>query len=321
METTPKIICMGDALIDFKETGPLAFQGFVGGSPLNVAVAAARLGEAVGFASQVSKDQFGQAIRAHLQANGVNTEFLLSSDAASTLAFVGEVDGEAVFDFIAERTADVLYDPQPRQTFPATVKMVQFGSISLLQEPAATTLTDTAAAHYERALIVFDPNVRPALIAYKASYEERLKRQWLPSSHLVKVSSQDLHWLYPEKKYSDVAADWLEHGPEAIIVTSGGDGVTLYRPGKASLNVAAPTVEVVDTVGAGDTFTGALMAALLERGSAQLSSVNEETWREVLGYAAAAAALNCTRAGANPPTYQELETFIAERNDGGFQSR
>lgn len=311
METNLKIMCMGDALIDFKETGHLAFQGFVGGSPLNVAVATARLGAPVGFASQVSEDQFGQAIRKHLRQNGVDTEFLLQSEAASTLAFVGEVEGEAVFDFIAVRTADVLYDPQPRQVFPETVKMVQFGSISLLQEPAATTLTDTAAAHFERTLVVFDPNVRPALIAHKADYEARLKRQWLPNSHLVKVSSQDLRWLYPGKEYGEVAADWLGHGPQALLITDGGDGVTLYRPGRAALSVSAPTVEVVDTVGAGDTFTGALMVALLDREVVQLGAVSDDVWREVLSYAAAAAALNCSRAGANPPTRAELARFRA----------
>ena len=314
MKTQPKIVCMGDALIDFKETGPLAFQGFVGGSPLNVSVAAARLGEVVGFASQISADQFGRAIRAHLQENGVGTEFLLTSDAASTLAFVGEVEGEAVFDFVATQTADVLYNPQPRQVFPETVRMVQFGSISLLQEPAATTLTDTAAAHCESALVVFDPNVRPALIADKQTYEARLKRQWLPISQMVKVSSQDLRWLYPDKNHGAVAADWLEHGPHALVITDGGDGVTLYRPGKAALGVPAPRVEVVDTVGAGDTFTGALMVALLAAGISGLGSVSAETWREVLSYAAAAAALNCTRAGANPPTRAELSKFMAEQD-------
>ncbi len=318
MKTQPKIICMGDALIDFKETGPLAFQGFVGGSPLNVAVAAARLGEAVGFASQVSSDQFGSAIRAYLQDNDVGTEFLLESDAASTLAFVGEVDGEAVFDFIATRTADVLYDPQPRQVFPETVRLVQFGSISLLQEPAATTLTDTAAAHRERALAVFDPNVRPALIAHKGDYESRLKRQWLPISHLVKVSSQDLRWLYPGRAHAEVAADWLGHGPQALVVTDGGDGVALYRPAREALKVPAPPVQVVDTVGAGDTFTGALLVALLAEagpgGDVLPLALADTAWRKVLSQAAAAAALNCTRAGANPPTATELARFMAERN-------
>ncbi len=302
------IICMGDALIDFKETDTLTFKGFVGGSPLNVAVAAARLGESVGFASQISADQFGQAIRSYLQENGVDTSFLLKSDAPSTLAFVGEVHGEAVFDFIANRSADVLFDPQPRQDFGA-VKMVQFGSISLLQEPAATTLTETAAKHKEGAVIVFDPNVRPALIPNREVFEVRLKRDWLPISHLVKVSSQDLRWLYPDTPYNELARQWLAHGPDAVIVTDGGEGVTLYRAEHDDLRVPSFEVEVVDTVGAGDTFTGALMVSLLEYDAQNLTDAQ---WPEVLRAAAAAAALNCTRAGANPPTREELEAFLLE---------
>ena len=302
------IICLGDALIDFKETDTLTFKGFVGGSPLNVAVAAARLGETAGFASQVSSDQFGQAIRAHLRENNVGTEFLLESDAPSTLAFVGEVDGEAVFDFVANGSADVLYDPQPRQDF-GDVKMVQFGSISLLQEPAATTLTDTAAKHRERATVVFDPNVRPALIPDREAFEARLRRDWLPISHLVKVSSQDLRWLYPDAAHEEVARGWLERGPHAVIVTDGGEGTTLHRAGRDALHVPSFEVEVVDTVGAGDTFTGALMVSFLKR---DLQTLNDGAWREVLRAAAAAAAFNCTRAGADPPTAEELEAFLLE---------
>ena len=301
------IVCLGDALIDFKEVGPLTFRGFVGGSPLNVAVAASRLGGRAGFASQVSNDLFGRAIRAYLDENGVDTSFLLESDAPSTLAFVGEVAGEAVFDFIANGSADVLYDPQPRQTFPG-VKMVQFGSISLLQEPAATTLTDTVAQHSE-AMVVFDPNVRPALIPDRDAYEARLKRDWLPVSDLVKVSSQDLRWLYPDTPYEEVARAWLGEGPEAVIVTDGGAGVTLHRRASEPLHVPAPRVEVVDTVGAGDTFTGALMVALLEE-----PKRSDAAWRDALAFAAAAAAVNCTRAGADPPTRGELRAFLGERS-------
>ena len=301
------IVCLGDALIDFKEVGPLTFKGFVGGSPLNVAVAGSRLGERVGFASQVSSDQFGRAIRAYLNENGVDTSFLLESDAPSTLAFVGEVAGEAVFDFIANRSADVLYDPQPRQTFPASVKMVQFGSISLLQEPAATTLTDTVAKH-SQATVVFDPNVRPALIPDRDAFEARLRRDWLPVSDLVKVSSQDLRWLYPGAPYEEVARAWLREGPGAVIITDGGAGVTLHRRASEPLHVPAPRVTVVDTVGAGDTFTGALMVALLEE-----PKRSDAAWRDALAFAAAAAAVNCTRAGADPPTRGELETFLKER--------
>ena len=303
-----KILSMGDALIDFKATGPLAFQGFVGGSPLNVAVAAARLGAATGFASQLSRDQFGRAIRRHLTSNGVDTRFVLESEAASTLAFVGEENGEAVFDFIAQRTADVLYDPQPRPRFPDSLELLQFGSISLLQEPAATALTDIVRLHAERVHVVFDPNVRPALIADKAAYEARLRRDWLPCSHTVKVSAQDLRWLYPHESHEAVAHRWLEHGPQTVIVTDGGKGATLYQT-TLTLFEPAPQVAVVDTVGAGDTFTGALMVGLLERELHR--SPSRSAWQDALRYAAAAAALNCQRQGAQPPTRAELDAYLA----------
>ncbi len=304
------IVCMGDALIDFKATGPLAFQGYVGGSPLNVAVTAARLGAEVGFASQVSSDQFGQAIRRRLRDNGVDTSLLLESDHPSTLAFVGEMDGEAVFDFLATETADVLYNPEPRQTFPESVRLVQFGSISLLQEPAATTLTDTVRNHHERAIIVFDPNVRPALIRDRDAYQARLEQDWLPLSHLVKVSSQDLRWLYPGQPYEAVAQAWLGRGPGIVLVTDGENGVTYYG-GDTSFQVSAPRVTVVDTVGAGDTFTGALMVRMLERGL-EPADPGEAAWKDAVAFAAAAAAVNCTRPGANPPTRAELDAFLAD---------
>lgn len=302
-----RIVTMGDALIDFKATGPLAFQGYVGGSPLNVAVAAARLGAAAGLATQLSTDQFGDAIRRHLRENGVDQSLLLASEAPSSLAFVGEVEGEAVFDFIATGAADARYDPRPRQRFPESAELLMFGSISLLREPAATAITDTVRQHRERLTVLFDPNVRPALIPERAAYEARLRREWLPLSHLVKVSAQDLRWLYPGEPEAEVARRWLEHGPEAVIVTAGGAGVSFFGRG-GRFRVAAPEVEVVDTVGAGDTFSGALLARLLERGRPE----DEAGWRDALAFAAAAAALNCTRAGTNPPRRGELARFLGE---------
>lgn len=303
-----QIVTLGDALIDFKAIGPLAFQGYVGGSPLNVAVAAARLGAAVGLATQLSTDQFGEAIRRHLRENGVAQSLLLESGAPSSLAFVGEVEGEAVFDFIATGAADARYDPRPRQVFPTSVKLLMFGSISLLREPAASAITDTVRQHRTRLTVLFDPNVRPALIPERGAYEARLRREWLPVSHLVKVSAQDLRWLYPGEPEVEVARRWLEHGPEAVIVTAGGEGVSFFGR-RTHFRVGVPEVEVIDTVGAGDTFSGALLARLLERGRPE----DEASWRDALEFAAAAAALNCTRAGTNPPWRDELMRFLRER--------
>ena len=306
-----QIICLGEALIDFKANDSLAFQGYVGGSPLNVAVAASRLGAKTGFASQLSSDLFGHHIRRYLHDNGIDTRFVLESDAPSTLAFVDEVDGEAHFTFRAQGAADTLYHPQPRPEFPADVKFILFGSISLLTEPASSAITDVVQHHRDRCTTVFDPNVRPALIDDRKRYLERLE-SWLSLAHIVKVSTQDLRWLYPGVLVHEVARLWLSFGPQAIVVTQGEGGASLFRIDHEEVRVQAPAVRVIDTVGAGDTFTGALMVSLLENAS-PIEVLPKHAWRSALTYAAAAAALNCTRSGADPPDRKALEEFMASR--------
>ena len=304
------IVCLGEALIDFKAEDHLQVRGYEGGSPLNVAVTAARLGAKVGFATQLSTDMFGQMLRDYMRDNAVDTSFLEESDAPTTLAFVSERDGDAHFSFISNGAADTLYDPRPRPSFPPSVKFVQFGSKSLLDEPTASAITDIVALHQGRAVTVLDPNCRPALVSDKAGYEASLQG-WLELATMVKVSTQDAQWLYPETPTAQVAETWLGLGPTVVIVTNGAEGVTLYRSGKKPVFSAAKKVEVVDTVGAGDTFTGGLMARLLERDK-DLSELSGDDWTDVLSYAAHAAALTCTRAGANPPTKAELQAFMKD---------
>jgi fructokinase len=166
--------------------------------------------------------------------------------------------------------------------------------------------------HQDKACIVLDPNVRPALIADRNDYLRKIKR-WIGLADIVKVSTQDLAWLEPELSYAALAKAWLELGPSIVIITDGENGAILHRKSKDPMHVPAPKVKVVDTVGAGDTFTGSLMVALLKRKLNQhLAAVAEEVWLEILRFAVAAAAYNCTRAGANPPTSKELSTFVKE---------
>jgi fructokinase len=304
------IISLGEAVIDFKATGHLAFQGYEGGSPMNVTIAASRLGGEVGFAGQISGDLFGIAIRDYLQKNKVDTSFLLEHPAPSTLAFVAEIDGQAHFTFISNGAASTLYNPQPRPTFPTTLRFLQFGSISLLVEPTSSTIVDIVKNHRDRATIVLDPNVRPSLTPDKAAYMKSLE-SWVKLAHILKVSSQDLDWLYPNEPYEKAAKIYLELGAPFVLITDGDKGVTLYRKGQNPLHVAAPKVTVVDTVGAGDTFTGSLMVALLKYKDLNLS---DEDWKKVLSFATHAAAFNCTRAGANPPTTKELQDFMKSRS-------
>jgi fructokinase len=304
-----KIICIGETVIDFKSIGPLAFQGYEGGSPLNVAVASARLDAATGFAGQISNDFLGQAFSDYMRKNQIDQSFVTKHPAPSTVAFVAEISGQAHFTFLSQGAAHTLYDPQPRPVFPASVRFVQFGSISLLVEPTSSSIIDIVTSHRDRATIVLDPNVRPALTPDKALYIQSLE-QWIKLVHILKISSQDIDWLYPHEPYEDAATKFLELGVPFVLVTDGDKGVTLYRKNQAPLHMIAPKVNVVDTVGAGDTFTGALMVALLEYKDLDISDYD---WQKVLTFATHAAAFNCTRAGANPPTKAELETFIASQ--------
>ena len=201
---------------------------------------------------------------AHLRANGVDTALVLRDDAPSTLAFVAESGGDVDFSFIDAGAADTRYDPRPRPQLPDTVKFLVFSSIRLLREPGATAIRNIIAAHRDRATVIFDPNIRPALIPDRAAYEPTLKLA-LGLSHLVKVSSQDLRWLYPDDDPLAAAAGWLGHGPEAVIVTQGGENTVLVRR-SGRLEVPIPHVQIADTVGAGDTFMGALMVRFTEKG-------------------------------------------------------
>jgi fructokinase len=309
-----KIAILGEALIDFKSTGSLAFQGYIGGSSLNVATATSRLGQATTFLTQISTDLFGTKLKEHMEANQIDTTFVLTSSAPSTLAFVEEHGGQAHFTFLGNGAADTRYNPQPRPALPLSVKFVQFGSISLLSEPTSSSISDIVAQHRDRMTVVFDPNCRPSLTPDLADYKKKLEN-WLKLAHLVKVSDQDLAWLEPDKSLEEVARDWLTRGPSAVIITRGEHGSVLFRAGKPNLEIKTPKVKVIDTVGAGDTFTAGLMVGLLEHGhqdSSDLEQHNDETWLSVMRFAAASAAINCTRAGANPPSRAEVSQFQSQ---------
>jgi fructokinase len=312
-----KIAILGEALIDFKSTGALAFQGFIGGSSLNVATATARLGQSTMFLTQISSDLFGASLREHMTKNGIDTSHVLQSEGHTTLAFVEERDGQAHFSFMNSRAADTMYDPQPRPILPNNLKFMQFGSISLLTDPTSTSITEIIGKHRSslnhNVTVVFDPNCRPALTPDLEGYKRKL-RNWLRLAHVVKVSDQDLGWLEPDKALDDVAADWIAQGPSVVIITRGEHGSSLYRAGHERLQVPTPKVSVIDTVGAGDTYTAGLMVSLLEHGherAEQLATHSDQTWLEVMTFAAQAAAINCTRAGANPPTRAEVSGFHA----------
>jgi len=320
-----RIAFTGEALIDFtaSEAGVLAFLGHEGGSPLNTAVACARLGQPTGFLTQLSTDLFGERLMRFLERNGVDTRFILRSHAPSTLAFVERTPQTNRYAFYTRGSADATWAPAQLPQLPADCRFLHFGSISLLQEPAATRITGLMAANAGRCVIVFDPNVRPSLISDMAAYRARAMN-WFAMADLVKLSDEDAELLAPGKSVDALAADCLQAGTRAVIVTRGAGGATLWRPGHEPLTVAAPRVEVVDTIGAGDTFTAGLSVSLLAHGveyPAQLGELGGDAWREVMRFAATAAALNCTREGADPPTLDAVHAALMQEDNEAVASR
>ncbi|RZL92189.1 MAG: carbohydrate kinase [Variovorax sp.] len=314
-----RIALVGEALIDFTCTGGLDFGGHEGGAPTNSAIAAARLGQPTGFITQLSTDLFGERLLRHLESNGVDTRFVLRCDAPSTLAFVERAPKTNRYAFYTQGTADTLWAPATLPQLPDSCRYLQFGAISLLTEPAAGRITELVEAQGGQRIVLFDPNVRPGLIPDMAAYRAKLPR-WLAACDLLKFSDEDAAHMAPGLSLADAAASYLaphakqSAGPRAVVVTRGGDGVSLYRVGHAPLEVLPPKVAVVDTIGAGDTFAAALSVGLLEHGveqAPQLDALPDDAWRSVLRFAATAAALNCTREGADPPRRAELEQALA----------
>jgi fructokinase len=181
------------------------------------------------------------------------------------------------------------------------------GTLGLVLEPSGTAIEGLVAANADRLVIGLDPNVRAALIEDLDGYRARIERL-VAHADLVKVSDDDLVVLYPDREPAAVAEEWFGRGPALVALTRGGDGVTGYTA-QGVLQVASRPVEVVDTIGAGDSFNAGLLGALHDAGmltKAALGHLSRDEWYAALSYAAAVAAITCSRAGADPPWRWEL---------------
>ncbi|MBB5956482.1 fructokinase [Saccharothrix tamanrassetensis] len=309
------IVVAGEALVDLVPTAEGNLAPRLGGGPYNVAVAAGRLGAPVGFLSRVSTDLFGDRLLDRLHTANVRTDLVQRGPEPTTLAVVGlGEDGSARYSFYVEGTADrQVTDPGP---LPADVRAVSFGTLSLVLEPGASTYERVLWREAERgALTVLDPNIRAGLIHDPPAYRDRYDT-WLAHVGLLKVSVDDARWLVDlpgdasEDEVLDVVRDWQSAGPAAVVLTRGGDGLAVLTGGGEVIRVPPTPVAVVDTIGAGDTVQGSLLAWLHEHDALSTEAVrgmDGGKWAEALAYAGAAAAITCSRAGAEPPFKRELE--------------
>ncbi|MEU9226312.1 carbohydrate kinase [Streptomyces massasporeus] len=299
------IVVAGEALIDLvpQGTGALAaLRPALGGGPFNTAVALGRLGSPAAFCSRVSADAFGEALLDRLRETGVDVASVQRGSEPTTLAVatVG-ADGSAAYSFYVDGTADRLFAAP--STLPSGTRAISFGTCSLVLEPGASAyeeLMRRAAA--QGVFTALDPNIRAGLIPDADAYRARFK-SWLPSVSLLKLSEEDAAWLGGSPR------EWLSAGPGAVVITRGGDGLTAFTA-DGEYAVPGERVEVVDTIGAGDTVNAALLHGLAVRDALSaraLAGLGSAGWTELLGFAARAAAVTCSRAGAEPPYAHELE--------------
>ena len=303
------ILCAGEALIDMlpRETtaGESAFAPHAGGAVFNTAIALGRLGAPVQFFSGLSADLFGDVLRKQLAASQVDSSPAAVSDRPTTLAFVTLTDGHASYAFYDENTAGrmITSDDLPEITADA----VFVGGISLAVEPCAAAYEELAAKAAPNAVVMMDPNVRPSFIKDEAVYRARIARM-IDNCDIIKMSDEDLAWFMPDETASDAAMRVVEGGVKLLCITEGSKGVTGYSANH-EVFVPANKAEVVDTVGAGDTFNAGLLASLHAAGALTkngIASLDADTMRDALAMGAKTAAITVSRAGANPPWAHEL---------------
>ena len=293
----------GEVLIDLIPDG-LKRKPIVGGGPANTAKALSKIGIDIQFIGGISSDKYGQIAKEILVESGVKLDYVKYSDKPTCLAIVSlSESGSASYEFVIENTATFDFTPDwlpnPQSERPS---LLHIGTLATAIEPGASVLFEWAQSVVKVAPIVFDPNIRPAVISDRKQYMKQVER-WVSISSAVKVSDEDIKWLYPSLEIDQVVNNWLAKGPSLIVVTYGDKGLAGYRVGEKVI-VDAVKVLVTDTVGAGDTVGAILVEAIVKDGLSSLSGVKLEM---MLKRAAKAAAITVSRSGANPPTLKEIE--------------
>ena len=305
------ILVSGEALIDLipvaDEDG--RYDAVRGGSPYNVAIGLARLGAPTAFVSRISTDANGEALAAALAADGVDLALALRDTQPTTLAFVmrGTAQTGSRYAFYLDATSFDGAWPFPSR-WPANARHLHVGSISAVDPRHGESVVAALSRAGGALTTSFDPNIRPLVTPDRASVVALVERQVALAS-FAKASEEDLEWLYPGRPIEETLKAWATKGPRFCVATLGGAGAIAYLGGER-LSVAGAKVEVVDTVGAGDSFMSALLAAMERDGAlgAGAAPPNRDRLAAWLAFAAKAAAITCTRKGSNPPTLRDVET-------------
>jgi fructokinase len=303
------ILSCGDALIDFVPVaaadGGEAMRPMVGGSCLNVAIGLARLDAPTGFVGGIASDLFGRMIAQHALASNVDLRFATRSDRQT---FVRIIAGESQYAFYDAETASREWT-YPRGSIPfATIEAVHVGSTTLVNENGAAETAALIADAKPTSTISFDPNCRPNLVKDRAAYLDRMQA-FAASADIVRMSDVDFLYLYGNEAFAFRAEALFAQGVTLFVVTRGTDGAEAWHRNAGVVKADAPRIDVVDTIGAGDSFQAALLAALHRQGrlaKGTLEDIAANELHRALFFACRCAALTCTRMGADPPRSSEV---------------
>ncbi|AXI51098.1 MULTISPECIES: carbohydrate kinase [unclassified Sulfitobacter] len=307
------ILCCGEALIDMVAApsldGPDGFVPHSGGAVFNTAIALGRLGARAGMLTGLSRDMFGDQLADALKASDVDTTHIIRSDRPSTLAFVKLEDGQASYSFFDENSAGRMIRAEDMPALPSDITALFFGGISLASDPSASAYAALLERQGGSRAVMIDPNIRPLFITDAEGYRRRMAAM-ISQADIVKVSDEDLNWLNPAPlTQAEKISAMLDTGPSVVIVTQGAEGAIATLADGTSITVPAVKTNVVDTIGAGDTFNAGFLAKLSELDlltPEALSTLDPDALRDAMTYGARVAAITVSRAGANPPWANEL---------------
>jgi fructokinase len=311
------IVIGGEALVDLvEEDGSL--RPVAGGGPFNTAIAFARLDVAVGFLGVISRDDYGQMLAQQLVDAGVDMSLVRWSDAPTPRAVVHrDRDGRHEFTFDIRGTSLVDLPPHELPELRDDAWAIHVGTLALAIDPPAAAYEAFVDREAGRRQIILDPNVRPAIFGDAAAYRRRFERL-AQVADLVKLSEDDAAWIYPGTSVEDVLELLLGFGPRVVAVTRGPNGA-IAGWGEGFVDVPGIPVTVVDTVGAGDSFGAAFVAALVDDGAfgpRATPIADEAVLRRAVSYAVVASAITCTRTGAVPPSRDDIDAQLRALSAG-----
>ncbi|MCM2972045.1 carbohydrate kinase family protein [Larsenimonas suaedae] len=309
------LIC-GEALFDFfvddteSSHSGFSFNAIAGGSPFNVALGLARMKRNAGLLTGLANDFLGDRLYSVLEKEGVTTDYLVRLDAPTTLAMVAPgSDGAPQYAFYGEKAADRSLEDVHLPALAETVSGIHLGSYSLVVEPTAGTLMTLLERESKGRLVSLDPNIRLSIEPDVRRWQDRVEA-FAAWAHLIKVSDEDIALLYPERTLEDVARSFLSERCRLVVVTRGGEGALAFTHDHEPIDIKGEPVELIDAVGAGDTFQAALLCWLDEQGMASpegLAALKASHIEAMLHFCHKAAAVTCSRRGPDLPSRQDID--------------